>query len=59
MVAKAQPREETFPRYKDSPQLYGCDQEEEVMAAMCHNGETYDVIQPNRVDEACSQQLNQ
>ena len=55
---------QTSPRHKDSTQLYGGDPEkdeeyeEEAMAAMCHSGETYSVIQSNRVDEACSQQLN-
>ena len=64
MVAKTQPREQTSSRHKDSPQLYGGDpkedeEEEEVIAAMCHSDETYSVKQPNRVDEACSQQSNQ
>ena len=65
MVAKEQPRDQTSPRHKDSPQLYGGypevdkEEEEKLMAAMCHSNETYSVMQPNRVEEVCSQQLNQ
>ena len=29
------------------------------MAAMCHSGKSYIVIQSNREDEACYQQLKQ
>ena len=52
LVAKAQLRIQTSPIHKDNPQLYGGDldedeeegEEEEVMAALCHSGETYSVI---------------
>ena len=46
-------REETSPKCKHSHYLYSCEpDEEEVMAVMCYNGETYNGIQPNGIEEA-------
>ena len=34
------------------------EEEDEVMAAMCHSGETYSSIQANREDDEYCRQLN-
>ena len=51
-------REERIPRYKGCPNLYEGDleedDEEEVMAALCLIGATYQSIQAKREDETTS-----
>ena len=37
----------------------GEDEEEEVMATVCHIGETYSAIKPNRQNDEYYKQLNQ
>ena len=51
--------EDTSPKCKDSPHLFGGEPEEDKIAAMCLSGETNSVVQPNGVDEAYYKQLNQ
>ena len=53
-----------IPEHKWCSHLYdsdskGEDKEEEVVAAMCHNGESYSSIKVNRKDYEYLKQLNQ
>ena len=59
-ASKGQHGDTKIPKSKGCSHLYeGDPEEEEVMAAMCHNAETYSSMHVNREDDKYFKQLNQ
>ena len=62
-VDKVHHRKERASKHKECSHMYKGqegedDEEDEVMAAICHSSETYSAIKPNREDEEYYRQLN-